>query len=97
MNETCLMCGSQRCSGDAEAQSTCGYFNNELKPAPPKIADVRIEYNLTLYPADVGLSDNCSYEMFSAAVLGYLSRLYNEVEPALGIPYETESDLLGFR
>ena len=95
MNEICLMCGSQRCPGDAEAQSTCGYFNNESKPSP-KIADVRLEYNLTLTPMDVGLSNNCSYEEFNAAVNGYLARLYNEVEPTLGIPYETESDLLGF-
>ena len=94
--EFCNYCGSQRCPGDAEAIASCGYFNNNKPKPSPKIADIRLEYNLTLSPMDVGLDDNCSYEEFNAAVNGYLTRLYNEVEPALGIPYETESDLLGF-
>lgn len=52
-----------------------------------------ISYEFKFNPEDFGLEENCSEKIFTTAVEGYLTRIYNELEPFVGSPDEIEIDV----
>lgn len=94
--EFCNKCGSQRCPADLEAMQTCGYNRpkEKEKRKMERTANVSVTYLFQFKPSDVGVDDDCSDEVFEAAVNGYLSRVFDDAYDALeAVPNDIEIEI----